>query len=167
MEAIYNEIASGKDTGFQDLIKTWEIRCQDCYERIQNDLHIDLNALQDPDVSLDYIKAQNIDTQTVVDQLRHIIRLRASLITELDEITKLRIELEDSESISEVHIALYRVNAEKRRLDVELRKTKEQCESSLVDHYGLLFLFISIFSLCFFEFIVRQPFKIMWPFSST
>lgn len=67
------------------------------------------------------------------EQFDEVLRLRAALTTEVEALEQLRAELEDSESMSEVHIQLERATLENKRLQSVVRVAHEQGEVCLVD----------------------------------
>ncbi|TPP61101.1 Pericentrin, partial [Fasciola gigantica] len=60
------------------------------------------------------------------EQFDEVLRLRAALSTEVEALEQLRAELEDSESMSEVHIQLERATLENKRLQSAVRVAHEQ-----------------------------------------
>ncbi|KAA0194768.1 hypothetical protein FBUS_06506, partial [Fasciolopsis buskii] len=60
------------------------------------------------------------------EQFDEVLRLRAALTTEVEALEQLRAELEDSESMSEVHIQLERATLENKRLQSVVRVAHEQ-----------------------------------------
>ncbi|KAF5403990.1 hypothetical protein PHET_02480 [Paragonimus heterotremus] len=79
---------------------------------------------QHPDYHYKILKF--VSHEDVRSQFDEVLKLRATLTVEVDALQQLRAELEDTQSMSEVHMQLERATMENRRLQSALRVAHEQ-----------------------------------------
>ncbi|KAF8563018.1 hypothetical protein P879_11276 [Paragonimus westermani] len=131
MEIIYHELAAGKDSGLSQVLAAWSKQYEKQYEALRLRFSSFLNDINGHQVNV-RPKSAELQQPTLVDlrsQFDEVLKLRATLTVEVDALQQLRAELEDTQSMSEVHMQLERATLENRRLQSALRVAHEQSES--------------------------------------
>ncbi|KAF7233268.1 hypothetical protein EG68_12205 [Paragonimus skrjabini miyazakii] len=128
MEAIYHELAAGKDSGLSQVLAEWRKQYEKQYETLCLRFPSFLNDINGHQVNV-RPKSAELRQPTFTDvrsQFDEVLKLRATLTVEVDALQQLRAELEDTQSMSEVHMQLERATMENRRLQSALRVAHEQ-----------------------------------------
>ncbi|CAL8105008.1 unnamed protein product [Calicophoron daubneyi] len=131
MDVLYHELAAGKDSSLSQVLAAWSKRYEERYESLRAGFAYLFGDSATAEIPPNGRRPKSADlTRSNLaefrDQFEEVLNLKATLSVEVEALQQIRAELEDSQSMSEVHIQLERATLENRRLQSAIRVAHEQ-----------------------------------------
>ncbi|CAH8465727.1 unnamed protein product [Schistosoma turkestanicum] len=125
----YHELSTGKDTSLSQVLSEWSKRYEEKFAalhyrfsgRIGEENHYITNKSRPRSAD-----SSMPSYSELLEEIQSALQLKANLSVELEELQQIRLELEDTECMTEVHFRLERATEDNRRLHAALQMADEQ-----------------------------------------